>query len=88
VSYQLAVPLLVDRRLPPWQAMETSRRFILPQWWMWWGFSIFQGLVLFAGFLVCCVGIVFTTPIAYCALALAYEQTVGLASQELDDSHV
>jgi hypothetical protein len=51
-------------------------------------FAVVAGLISSAGFLVCCVGMFFTFPIAYCMMACCYEASYGKAApaQPLDPS--
>jgi hypothetical protein len=79
ISYMFAPLLVVDRRLGAWQAMETSRKLIGKRWWGWWGFSILVGLIQMVGFFACCIGLLISLPVGYCAIAAAYEQVVGVS---------
>jgi Protein of unknown function (DUF975) len=78
VAYLLAPLLVVDRRFGAWQSMEISRKVINKQWWMWFGFWLLQGLIVLAGILACCIGVIFAMPVVACSMAAAYEQVIGL----------
>lgn len=49
-------------------------------------FAVVAGLISSAGILVCCVGVFFTVPIAYCMMVCCYEASYGKAApaQPLD----
>lgn len=71
-------PLLMDYRLEFWPAMEVSRRVALRNlggivvlWCL-------SALLLLAGWLLCGIGVFFTTPIVIAAHAYAYEDLFGI----------
>lgn len=67
------VPLLViDRRVGPWAAAKLSARTVWPQFWLAFAFLLLAGLASGIGELACCVGIIFTAPIQYLAIAIIY----------------
>jgi len=77
VSYVFTLPLVIDKKMDFWAAMELSRKTVTKHWWVILGFLIVCGLVAVAGFLACCVGIFVTTAIAQVALLYAYEDIFG-----------
>jgi uncharacterized membrane protein len=64
----------MDKRLDFWSAMETSRRVVGKHWWWVFACLLVIGLVNLIGILVCCVGVLFTMPVAFAALLYAYEE--------------
>lgn len=77
VSWAFALPLVIDKKIDFWPAMELSRRVVTKHWWLMLGFLIVCGLVVLAGVLACCVGIFVTAAIAQAALMCAYEDIFG-----------
>jgi uncharacterized membrane protein len=73
VSWVFALPLVMDQGLDFWTAMETSRRVVGRHWWWTLGLLTVVGLLNFVGFLFCCIGVLFTMPVAFAALLYAYE---------------
>ena len=73
VAWFLALPLVIDKRLEFWPAMELSRKTITRHWWRFLGLLIVLGLVNLGGLLLCGVGIFVTLPTAFAALMYAYE---------------
>ena len=51
VSYIFTVPLIVERKLDFWEAMESSRTIVSKQWFSMFGFSLVLGLINFVGLL-------------------------------------
>jgi uncharacterized membrane protein len=77
VSWLYAVPLVIDKQLEFWPAMETSRKVVAKHWWHVFGLMLVAGLLNLAGLLVCCVGMWITFPIALGAITYAYEDLFG-----------
>jgi uncharacterized protein DUF4339 len=77
VSWIFAVPLVIDRGLNFWEAMEFSRRVVGKHWFITFAFVLVMGLLGICGLLACCVGMFVTMPIALVALLYAYEDIFG-----------
>lgn len=83
ISYTFAVPLIIDRRIDFWAAMETSRKLITKKWLNFFGFSIVLGLINLGGAVLCGLGLLLTVPLTICAIAAAYENIVGFAGEAI-----
>ena len=79
--YSFTYPLMIERKLDFWDAMEESRKLIWQNIGMFTLFTVVGGLVALLGLLLCCVGILFTMPIYYCAIVFAYRDWVGLTPE-------
>ena len=78
VCYIFTSPLIIDRELDFWQAMEGSRKIVKRKWF---DLAIFSGvlfLINIAGTLFFVVGLVITIPFSFCVLSAAYEDIVGV----------
>src|SRR5580704_7509864 len=62
VGYVFALPLVIDKQMEFWPAMEVSRRVVHRHWWSVFALVIVSGLIACAGFLVCLVGALITVP--------------------------
>ncbi|ABB58454.1 DUF975 family protein [Synechococcus elongatus] len=82
VGYLFVTPIVLDRRIGVWQALELSRQVVAPRWWSAFGFLILLGLINGLGFLACCVGLLVTIPVTLCAIAVAYSDQIGLETAE------
>ena len=77
-----ALPLILDKGLAFWPAMQLSRRMVSKRWWMTFLFGIVAGLLMFAGALACGVGLVVTVPLYYAMWACLYDDNFrDLAAQ-------
>ena len=86
VAYYFGFPLVADRRMAFWDAMETSRRVVNQHWFGIFALIVLLGLLNFVGMLCCCVGFVFTGPFSMCVLAAAYDGIFGAPAQPATSS--
>jgi hypothetical protein len=77
VGYVFALPLVIDKKMEFWTAMEVSRRVVHEQWWSMFALVIVLALVALAGFLLCGVGALISVPVASAALMYVYEDLFG-----------
>lgn len=77
VAWVFALPLVIDRRLGFWQAMELSRRVVTRHWFIVFAFLLVDGLLMLCGVFACCIGLVVTIPLGVLALLYAYEDILG-----------
>ena len=70
-------PLLMDKRLDFWPAMEVSRRVLWPNVWGIFGLLLVGVLVMIVGVLCCYVGAFVAMPVVIAAQAYAYEDFFG-----------
>ena len=73
VSWYFALPLVMDRGLGFWEAMELSRKVVSKHWFLVFAFLLVMGLVSACGVILCCVGIFASLPVGMVALLYAYE---------------
>ena len=73
IAWYFAVPLVIDKRLGFWEAMELSRKMVNKHWFLVFAFLLVCGLVAVVGIIGCFIGILVTMPISFAALMYAYE---------------
>jgi hypothetical protein len=79
IGFTFSYPLIVDRKLQGMDAVKLSFRGAMANFWRLLGLSILTSLLSVVGVLLCYVGMFLVFPIAYAAIAAAYEQVYGLA---------
>ena len=79
IGFTFAYPLIVDRRLQGFDAVKVSFKAAMANFWRLLGMSLLTSLLSLCGALLCYVGMFLVFPIAYAAIASAYEQVFGLA---------
>jgi hypothetical protein len=80
VAWAFVLPLVIDKKLEFWPAMELSRKAVTHHWWTFFGLFVVAGLIIIAGVLCCVVGIFVAWPICIASLAYAYEDIFGAQS--------
>ncbi len=78
VIFTFSYPLIVDRKLSGIDAVKLSAKAALANFWPLLGLLLLNGLVVFAGLLLCYVGILLALPVTFAAISVAYEQVFGL----------
>jgi glycerophosphoryl diester phosphodiesterase family protein len=77
VGYVFALPLVIDKKMDFWPAMEVSRQVVHRHWWSIFALVIVLALIAIAGCIACVVGLLFTIPVASAALMYVYEDLFG-----------
>jgi hypothetical protein len=77
VAWSFSPALIMDKKLPFWDAMQLSRKVVQKHWWTVFGLILLSVIVAAAGVLGCCVGIFATMPIGWAAYLFAYEHIFG-----------
>ena len=82
VAYMLAIPLVVERGLSPWQALETSRKAISQHWFKASGLCALLGLLVIVGMLPLGIGLIWVIPLFVVALGVFYRIIFGVLPQQ------
>jgi hypothetical protein len=77
VGYIFVLPLVIDKRMDVWTALEVSRRVVHRQWWMTFALALVVALMVLAGALAFGVGVIVAVPVATAALMYAYDDLFG-----------
>jgi uncharacterized membrane protein len=80
IGFTFVYPLIVDRKLQGFDAVKLSFKAAMPNFFRLFLMQLLTGLLSLVGILFCYVGVFFVFPIAYGAIASAYEQVFGLAN--------
>ncbi|WP_062066532.1 hypothetical protein [Cellvibrio sp. OA-2007] len=80
VAYALALPLLVDKNLSIWQALETSRKGISACWFRFFGLGLLSVLIMMISAIPLGIGLIWTLPWLYIALGVVYRDLFGVSS--------
>jgi hypothetical protein len=77
VAWYFALPLVIDRGLNFWDAMQLSRCLVNKHWFIVFAAMLVFGLLSMLGIIACGIGILATLPIGMIALMYAYETIFG-----------
>lgn len=86
VAYAFVIPIILDRRIDFWQAMEASRKIANQQWFSLLGLALtiivisLIGNLLKIGSIV--TGELITLPLATCLMVAAYDDIIGVKNTE------
>ena len=83
VSYQIAMPLAVDKKLGPWEALETSRKIIGHRWFTVFGFNLVAMVLLALSTLLFGIPLIWTVPTLLIAYGILYRNLAGLEADTL-----
>jgi uncharacterized membrane protein len=72
------IPLIIDRKLGPVEAMTTSYELVKQNIWMFTLFAFVVQLIVQAGSYACQVGMLATIPLLFTITAVAYRDTFGV----------
>lgn len=78
IAYMLAIPLAVERKLSPWQAMEASRKAISQHWFKVFGLFVVLALILMVSMIPLGIGLIWSLPLTIVSLGVLYRTIFGV----------
>jgi hypothetical protein len=78
IGYSMTLPLIVDRKMSPWQAMESSRKAIHVVWWKIFALFIIMSLICMVSMLPLGLGIIWTWPMCVVLAGVVYRSLFGI----------
>ncbi len=82
VGYLMTLPLIVDKGMSPWQAMETSRKTIHKIWWKVFGLFIVMWLISMLSLIPLGIGLIWTWPMCIILVGVLYCYLFGTADPD------
>ena len=79
IAFCLTMPLIGDRNLGPWQAMETSRKAVTKRWFQFLGLFLVVGLVVIVSAIPLGIGLIWTAPWSINVIGVVYRRVFGVA---------
>ncbi len=73
VAWFFALPLVMDKGLDFWPALQTSRRVVSLHWWKMFALLLTLGLMAFVSMLLCCLPVLVALPVVAAATMFVYE---------------
>ena len=80
VAYIFALPLAVEKNLPIWQALETSRKAVTKRWFTVAGLFFVVGLIIAVSALPLGIGLIWAIPLAVVSYGIAYRNIFGIST--------
>lgn len=84
VGYCMTLPLIIDQRLSPWQAMETSRRAVHKIWWKVFGLFVVIMLISMVSAVPLFIGLIWTVPMYFVVGGVLYRHLFGMTNGHAD----
>ena len=78
VAYMLAMQLVVERNLSPWQALEASRKALSQHWFKAFGLFLLLGLIVAVSIIPLGIGLVWSVPLFVVATGVLYRTIFGV----------
>jgi len=72
-----ALPLVIDKGLNFWPALQLSRRIVMKHWWATFALLLVCWLLAVVGVFACIFGVLITGPVAFAAVSTHYEKVFG-----------
>lgn len=80
-SYLLVLPLIVEKGMGPWQAMEASRKAIHQCWFKVFGLQLILGIALVGSGFLLGIGLIWTIPMCILATGILYREIFEVANE-------
>ena len=80
-AYMYAMPLIVEKNLGVWRAMETSRKALTRVWFRFFGLMFVIGLINIVAAIPLGLGWIWTIPWAVLTMALVYQKIFGVEAR-------
>jgi hypothetical protein len=78
VGYGLAMPLILDRDMGPWEALETSRKAIHKVWWKVAGAVVVMSIICAVSLAPLGLGLIWTLPMSFALAGVVYRHIFGI----------
>lgn len=82
-AYFMALPLVAEKGLGPWQALEVSRKTITHRWFGIFVFSIVISFILVISMIPLGIGLIWTGPMMMIAYGILYRNMFGVEAETL-----
>jgi len=78
IAYYMAMPLVVEKGMSPWQAMETSRKAITHRWFSVFGLFIVMIIIISISMIPLGLGMIWTLPMMMIVYGILYRNMFGV----------
>ena len=84
LAYSFAIPLVLDKGMSPWEALETSRKAVSHHWFKVFGLYLVFGLIVVISVIPLGIGLVWTIPMGLLLKGILYRTIFGYEVQEVN----
>jgi len=83
MAYYMAMPLVVEKGMSPWQAMETSRKAITHRWFSVFGLLLVMMVILTISMIPLGIGMIWTLPMMMIVYGIMYRNMFGVEAETI-----
>lgn len=83
VAYYMALPLVVEKGMSPWQALETSRKAVSRRWFRIFGFFIVVSIIMAISIIPLGIGLIWSLPLFIIAYGIIYRNMFGVEASTI-----
>ncbi len=83
VAYYMALPLVVEKNMGPWQALETSRKAVTRRWFRMFGFLFIMSIIVAISIIPLGIGLIWSLPLLIIAYGIIYRNMFGIEAATL-----
>lgn len=84
VAYYMALPLVVEKNMGPWQALEVSRKTVTHRWFRMFGFLIVMAVIITISMIPLGIGLIWSLPLFIIAYGIIYRNMFGIEAVTLE----
>jgi hypothetical protein len=88
VGYTLILPLILEKGMGPWEALEASRKAIHKKWWTVFGLYLVMTLLSVVSVIPLGLGLIWTVPMFFVLMGVLYVHLFGsdeIVAEDLED---
>lgn len=78
IAYMMTVPLIVEKNLGVWEAMETSRKAVTRHWFKLFFVLLLMGVIVMLSIIPFGLGLIWTYPMLIAVLGILYREIFGV----------
>jgi hypothetical protein len=77
IAYWLAMPLIIEKNLGPWEALEASRKAITHHWFGFLGMGLIMTVIMIVAMIPLGIGLIWALPFMLIASGIVYRNVFG-----------
>ncbi|MDX1295886.1 MAG: hypothetical protein R3302_06455 [Sulfurimonadaceae bacterium] len=82
IAYIFVYPLMIDKGMGVWEAMETSRKAVTKHWFSFFGVMLSMVIITIISAIPLGIGLIWTLPMGYLAYGLMYTHVFGFGDEK------
>jgi len=88
IAYIFVYPLILEKDMGIWEAMETSRKAVSKHWFLIVGLMLGMSVILVLSAIPLGIGLIWTIPMAYIFTGILYSRIFGIEPQTIEETMI